>query len=263
MAGNPQTLQTVLNRVLVSLREPTITSGTTVLTDAYQLLLLEFFNQIRERLEDECDWRCLQQTYTVTIAANTNCVAISGSNERSRILRVSARNAGGYCSSSYFQRPILGVDAQVPLVFDITQPSSPQALAEMSIGMLNYNNTAQANLTANVPTAFAIGQANADNGAGGEGEAWLYVYPTPSTARTIQLTMITPELTYEPTDVNRNIYIPTVPIVKGLQWMAREERGEELGANSLYSQDQFDCAVNDAVSREVMAQGGSADLLIE
>lgn len=262
--ANPQTLQTVLNRVLTSLREGTIPTGTTQLTDPYQLTLLEFFNQVREEVEDACNWRALQQTYTVTFPAGTYAVKITGTNERSRLVRVAVQGQGNLSDSGFYGPPVIGSDNLIPLVFDTTAPTGAgnYPLKEMPLSALLYMVTTTQAQQVQQPSAFALSTSNVDDADAGEGEQWLYVYPVPNNQRTVEITMVTPETTYLATDVARDISIPTLPIVHGLQWMAREERGEELGANSMYTEERYRMILDAAVSRENAEGGDSQDLLL-
>lgn len=262
--ANPQTLQQVLNRVLTSLREDQIPTGTTQLTDSYQLTLLEFFNQVREEVEDACNWRALQKTYTVTIPAGTYKVAITGTNERSRLVRVPVQGQGNLSDSGFYGPPVIGSDNLIPLVFDTTQPTGAgnYPLKEMPLSALLYMVTTTQAQQTQQPQAFALSVDNSDDADAGNAEAWLYVYPVPNNDRTVQITMVTPELDYVPTDLSRNIYVPTLPIVHGLQWMAREERGEELGPNSMYTEDRYRRTLDNAVSRENAEAGDTNDLML-
>jgi hypothetical protein len=257
MAGNPQSLMTILNRVLQSLRETQIGTGVTTIIDPYQLTLLEFFNQVREEVEDAVNWRSLRQTFTVTVAANTNFINIPGSNERSRLVRVPIK-AGGQGGGGY-NPSIAPSDVVIPLVFDITQPTTTGqfGLQEMPLDVLIYKTVITNSQTTANPTGFALSMGNPDDSQTGTAEVVLYVYPPPNTPRTIQITLVVPELTYLPTDVARNIYVPTLPIVHGLQWMAREERGEELGPQGIYTEERYRGILDDAVGRENAEQGNT------
>lgn len=254
-------LITVLNRVITGLRETSLPAAT--ITSTYGLLILELFNQVREEVEDACNWRALWQTYTVTIPANSYFAVIPGTNERSRVVRVPIKGGGQNIGTSYAPS-IATSDAIVPLVFDITSPTTTgkYPLVETPLAQLLYSVTSTNGQTTQQPTSFSIGMGDPDNAQAGTGNAVIYVYPPPSTNRSIQVTMVTPELTYAATDFARNIYIPTLPIVQGLQWSAREERGEELGQNSMYSEERYRNILDSAVSREMAEQGDSLDLAL-
>lgn len=264
MAGNPQTLVTVLNRVLTSLREPAIGNTVTDIIDPYQLVLLEFFNQIREEVEDACNWRAIWQTFTVTIPANGYFVTIPGSNERSRVIRVPVIGGGSMDVAGLSGAPVSGSDRLVPLVFDVTTPSQTGnfPLDEMPLASLQYMVTATNTQSVSQPQAFAFGAGNSDNAAAGNGEGVLYVYPPPNNARTIKITLAVPELDYAATDVARDVYIPTLPIIQGMLWMAREERGEELGPMGLYTEERYRTVLDNHVSREIGESGDTLDCIL-
>lgn len=263
--ANPQTLQQVLNRVLQSLRENQIATGTTQIIDSYQLTLLEFFNQVREEVEDAVNWRALRKTYTVTITAGSNSAVITGTNERSRLVRVPVMGQGNQADSGFYGPPVSGSDALVPLVFDITSPTTTgqYGLQEMPLDALVYMDVTTNAQQTQQPQAFALSTGNADNSDAGNAEQWVYVFPRPNNNRTIQIVMVTPELTYVPTDVARNIFIPTLPIVHGLQWMGREERGEELGPQGIYTEERYRRTLDNAVAREMAEQGDTDDLILK
>ena len=93
------TAQAVINRVLVSLRETNTITAAPV-TDSYQLLVLELFNEVKQEVEDAINWRALQQTITVTIPAGAYYATISGSTERARVIRAPIKG-GGMSQSGY------------------------------------------------------------------------------------------------------------------------------------------------------------------
>jgi hypothetical protein len=171
---------------------------------------------------------------------------------------------GNLADSGFYGPPVIGSDNLVPLVFDITSPNGTGQfpLQEMPLSALLYMDTTTNGQQTAQPSAFAMSTANTDDADAGSAEQWLYVFPRPNNQRTIQITMVTPETAYLVTDVARNIYIPTLPIVQGLQWMARQERGEELGANSMYSEERYRMMLDSAVSRENAEAGDPNDLMM-
>ncbi len=259
------TAQSLINRVLVSLRQPQITS--TPVTDTYQLLALEFFNQVKQQVEDATDWRCLYQTIDVTIPAGGYYAAIPGTNERSRVARVPIK--GGGMSQAGYAPAIVGDDALVALVFDITTPTvtGQFPLKEMPLHELLYRfNNDNGTLTQmQTPEFFALSQANTDNALLGQNEAVLYVYPVVNNQRTIQITMCVPQSDFSATALqdgsgNANVLAPQYPILMGLQWMMREERGEELSVSGMFSEEKFREVLDDAVGIEEAEKGNDLDL---
>jgi hypothetical protein len=74
--------------------------------------------------------------------------------------------------------------------------------------------------------------------------------------------MVVPQADFAVTDVAKTVSIPTYPITMGLQWRARMERGEELGPNSAYSEQNYRMVLDAAVGIEEAEKGNSLDLMI-
>lgn len=261
------TAQTLINRVLTSLRQPTIAS--TPVTDTYQLLALEFFNQVKQEVEDATNWRCLYQTINVTIPAGGYYAAIPGTNERSRVVRVPVRGAG--MSQSGYAPALVAADNVLALVFDVTNPTTTgqYPLNEMPLHLLLYRVANDGGTTSTQlpqPQFFSMGQANTDNALLGQNEAVLYVYPVVNTQRTIQVTMCIPQTDFttglQDASASSNIIVPTYPILMGLQWMLREERGEELSVGGAYSESKYREVLDDAVGIEEAEKGNELDLML-
>jgi hypothetical protein len=233
------TFRQLLNRVLRNVGEPEIAPTTTELLTDYTKLLANFFNTIKEEVEDSHNWRALRTTNTVIVLAGTDSVDITWANERSRVVRIQDEHLGG----------------ELPLVFDVTDPSSARTLRELDIAAYVYLRTVDpAASSANSPTYFAI-----DNSSGDVSR--LLVWPPPITPRTIQLTMCVPSGRYEDDELDTVIAIPTAPIEMGVTWYAMEERGEELGINALFSEQRYTSMLNAHISRD-LAEQGEAQLVV-
>jgi hypothetical protein len=222
-----------LNRVLQLIGEEQVDE--ILETDSYTNLLSAFLNDIKEQIEDSHNWRALKKTYNVTVLPNSQTATITGANERSRLVRI-------YQSNRY---------SEIPLVFDVTDSVNPDPLIEIDLAELFYKTSIDPD-TRQDPVYFAI-----DNSAGGEVN--LKVWPIPSSQKTIQVTMVTPQERL--TNANTQIYIPTRPLVVGTAWYALEERGEELGVNALFSETRFKNALDDAISRDAAEQGNNMELV--
>lgn len=234
------TLRVVLNRVLTATGSPQIPSTTTTLTDSLSLKLLEFLNQFKEEIEDATYWRALRQTFTINIAAGSNSAPITGADERARVIRVPAPQAGQL----------------VPLVFDITAANNPFQLGEIAFSELLYRNMSDpAGTTQANESYFAIDVSN--------DVPQLYVYPTPNQNITIKIHMHQPQRALIATDLDTNgvLLIPMLPLLKGTIWFALEDRGEELGANAAFTEERYRMALDDAISRDD-AESGSLDQLV-
>jgi len=229
--------------------------------------VLEFLNEVKQEVEDEIDWRCLWQTISVTIPAGAFYAVVPGTNERSRLVRAPIKGAG--MSQAGYAPALVASDAIVALVFDITSPSQTGnfPLIEMPLPQLIYNAAATNFAQVQQPQFFAIGMGNADNSEANTNEAVLYVYPPVNTQRTINVVMCVPQgdfaaATLQDPNGNAIVTAPTYPILMGLQWMTREERGEELGPTSAYTEERYREVLDDAVSQENTEQGNNLDLML-
>jgi len=260
------TAQALINRVLTSLRETNLITAAPV-TDPFQLLMLEFFNQIKQEVEDSVNWRALQQTITVTIPAGSYYAVIPGTNERSRVVR--APIPGGGMSQAGYAPSLIGSDKIVALVFDTTSPTTSGffPLYEMPLAELIFNVNATNNQAVQQPQFFALGAGNVDNSEEYQNEAVLYVYPPVNTQRTVTVTLVVPQSDFSATTLedatgNPLVNVPTYPILMGLQWMAREEKGEELGPSGAFSESKYREVLDDAVSIENVEAGNNLDLAL-
>lgn len=227
------TYKDVINRVLRALGEDEIDAGTSTLSSTYHKLLGLFVNQILEECEDAHNWRALRSTQQVTVSSGTNNVALAGTvSERCRVLRE-------YDAANYTTRA---------LCFDVTDSSNPLQLWEMDLTEL-LRRAAMDTTSSSTTQYFALDQT-------AEGGVKLYVYPTVSQNRTIDITIINPQAYLADSDLATNIKIPTRPVILGATWWALEERGEELGVNALFSEQKFRNALQDAVARDAAEQGG-------
>jgi len=226
-----------INRVLEKIGEEQVPAAATSITETYELLVGSFVQDIKEEIEDAHNWRALRQTNTSTIAANTNSVAITEANERSRVVRILQQDRGEI----------------IPLVFDITDSTNPDPLTEIDLAELLYRDTVDPD-NRNDPLYFAL-----DNTSGDVLE--LYVWPRPSSERTIQHTLVIPQPRFEPSDLSEIIKIPIRPLIVGATWYALEERGEELGASGLFNEKRFRDSLDAAISRDSDGQGDSIELV--
>jgi hypothetical protein len=236
------TYKQALNRVLEIIGEdkiPDADNQNLALTDTYHLLIGALFNEVMEQVEDAHNWRALRTTYSVSISAQANNGAITGASERSRLVRIFQQNRPGV----------------IPLAFDVTDSANPEPLQEIDLSELIYRDTMNPNEYQD-PVYFAL-----DN-TSGDGQS-LYVHPTPSGATTVQITMITPQgrADFTASNWNQTITIPVRPIIMGTVWYALEERGEELGPNSLFSEERFRMALDDAIARDAAESGDNMELV--
>lgn len=75
----------LVNKVLIRLREPTVTS---VQENPYSQLIGEFVNVVKREVEDAYDWSALRSTITVTTLANVYSYELTNGTTRMRIYDV-------------------------------------------------------------------------------------------------------------------------------------------------------------------------------
>lgn len=228
------TYRDMLNRVLTTLGEDLVPDGSGELSSDYHKLVGEFLNQVKEEIEDAHNWRSLRKDLTATVTADAVSASITDSNERARLVRVTDQTWG----------------RQVAVVFDTTDANSPVPLHEVDLSELLYFDRQDPTTRASgSPRYFAVDDSPGDS-------LDVYVWPRPSTERTIKLYMVVPQARLSATDVDTIILIPGRALEMGTLWYAQEERGEELGAQALFSQTRFNEALDSAIARDSAEQGG-------
>lgn len=226
------TFRQIINRVLRTVSEDQIDPSATELTDAYQQLVATFVNQIKEEIEDAHNWRVLWSNLPVTITGPSSVGAITGANERSRIVRVQDATLGQF----------------VPLVFDVTTPSSPFGMTELKTAAQVYLDKTNTQ-SVQEPGEFTITTDAA-------GVPTLTVYPPPTGVRNYLVTMVVPQVELLDTDLDVNIKIPARALIMNAVYYALAERGEELGVDNVYTEERARKALDDAISRDAEEQGG-------
>lgn len=245
------TFRQIVNNVLGNIGETQIPSGNTTVTDTYQLQVCNFVNHIKEECEDAARWRALWQTismtYPITLTSQLIKDAVTNAtpNSRSKLIRM--------------MNPRFG--REVGLVFDTTSFGIPFCMGEMPMADLIYYNS----VLSQTPVAYSTNYAIDDLG---NDVVNLLVYPAANTQRTIQLTMGIPQSRIDATvagsanypwlgtvGLDTPILIPNKPIELGSTWFAFQERGEELGTSSMFTEERYRNALDSAVSRDEAEQG--------
>jgi hypothetical protein len=227
------TFRQVINRVLRTVAEDEIDSGVTELSDSYQKLVASFVNQIKEEIEDSHNWRSLRTVVPVTITSGQNSASLAISS-RSRLLRVQDSTNGQL----------------IPLAFDVTNTSSRQPIYEVDANELAYLQNID-NVTTGPTARFTVSVSTTDADV-----LTLSVWPKVEQNRNYELTFIVPQEYFEDDELDEAIDVPSRPLIIGSIWYALEERGEELGASSLYTEERYRKALDDAISIDAAEQGG-------
>ena len=96
-----------VNRVLRRLRETTISDdwsgsyeSSTAVTD-YQKLICDLVNEVKREVEDSWDWTALRRSQQITTSSGTQAYALTGSNQRTRIINVVDHDGTNLSQVSY------------------------------------------------------------------------------------------------------------------------------------------------------------------
>lgn len=239
------TFRQMANAVLGSIGSAQIPASQTTVTDAYQLQVCTFLNQIKEEVEDTWNWRALWQTYTFVYQPNLltqqiiDMTTSATPNARCRTVRMHDKHYG----------------REIALCFDITSFGIPFPMGEIPKAKLVYQNTVNNQTPVQYSTGFAVDNVSGD-------QVNLMVYPGASVARTVQITLCNPVPRIDPTvagstgGLDTLITIPTQPIEYGTIWYALQERGEELGTSTVFTEERYRTALDAAIARDQEESGG-------
>jgi hypothetical protein len=256
------TFRQILKNVLVNIGSGNsiVPASGTAITDPYQLMVCNYINHIKEEIENATNWRCLWVTYNVAYVAG---------NITQQIIDLTQGGVGGvYASPNSTSRVARMYNRrfgrEVALCFDTTTFGIPFILSEMPLADIYYFNT----VLNQTPVAYSTNFAVQDQG---NDQMNLVMYPGANANRNIQITMITPQPRIDATlpggsatirpwfgtvGLDSPILIPNFPLELGASWYALQERGESLGIGSMFSQERFLDALDDAISRDVGESGG-------
>lgn len=238
------TFRQIVNDVLTNIGETTIPSGNTTVTDTYQLQICNFVNHIKEEVESQSNWSSLWTTYSVNyLAGNTTQQIIDQStsakpNSRCRTVR----------------RQNEHMPNEVALCFDTTSFATPFPLKEYNLADIIYYNAVLAQSPVAYSPYFAVQDLGND-------VVNMLVAPAANANRTIQITLCNPQPRIDPTvagstgGLDTVIKVPNQPIEIGSTWWALQERGEELGTGSMFTEDRYRTAIDDEVARDIGQKG--------
>ena len=144
----------------------------------------------------------------------------------------------------------MGHDARfgrlVPLAFDVTNTGQPVPLDEADLALIDYQNTIDTQARAN-PLLFSLQPVDT--------YMRVVVYPRSDVARTIQLTLTVPQAYLDIDDVTTEVLVPHRALLIGTIWYALEERGEELGQSSMFTEERYRTPLADEIGQDSAEQG--------
>lgn len=244
------TFRQLLNRVLSNASEEEVSSGSSALSTAYEKLVRNFVNHFLAEVQDAHNWSCMRKTCLATVTGGNGYSsnfqnASEDISPRSRLARQAVHGVSG--------------GLYLPLAFDVTEPNYPYQLTEADLKeVVTRQNTSPT--TANSEMSFANDpQANA---------VITRVWPVPTGDRSLSFEFYVPQERFEGTtaDIDTLVNLPprAVDAVElGATWYVYDERGEELGPNSMFSQARYTNALNAAIERDdTEGSGNDYDLVV-
>jgi len=197
----------LVNDVLVRLRETTVS---TVSETSYSALVGKFVNDAKRQIEDTYTWNCLNQTITVTTAANTSSYSLTGSGQKFRIAEA------------------LNTTSNIVL--------SNIAVSDMN-RRLSFGTPATG-----IPSDYCF------NGSDSSNDTKVDLYPIPDGVYTLKFDVTVPQanLTSDGTSVKVLDYL----VAQSAYARALIERGEDGGTNSSEAYALFRGMLSDAIAME-------------
>jgi hypothetical protein len=197
----------LVNDVLVRLRESTVS---TVGETTYSSLIGKFVNDAKRQIEDTYTWNVLNQTVTVTTAANTSSYSLTGTGQKFRIA-------------------------------EVLNTTSNIVLGNIAVSDMNRN------LSFGTP-AKGIPSDYCFNGSDSNGDTKVDLYPIPDGVYTLKFEVTIPQanLTADGTSVKVLDYL----VAQSAYARALIERGEDGGTNSTEAYALFKGMLSDAIAME-------------
>ncbi len=235
------TFRTVMNKILINIQETTIASTATAISSDYHYLVRNMLNTLLREIQDAHDWTSLRTDCYATITAGATYGYINDGTANipagARLVRLPDPRHGAYVAS----------------VYDVTDTSSPSRVIETDLQLVLQNQNLFTD-QAEQPREFALDTyANT---------TIVRFNGLPSVDRDIELGLYIPQPEFAGTasDIDSCIKLPQNAVKAlelGVTWYALEERGEELGPNSMFTQARYEQALNAAIAQNEV--NGSGD----
>jgi len=197
----------LVNDVLTRLRE---TNVSTVSETSYSALVGKFVNDAKRQIEDSYTWNVLNQTITVTTAANTSSYSLTGAGQKFRM------------NDAINTTSVITLDNI--------------AVADMN-RKLNFGTPSQG-----IPSEFCF------NGVDGSGDTKIDLFPVPSGVFTLLFDLTIPQanLSADGTSVKVLDYL----VAQSAYARCLIERGEDGGTASSEAYALFRGMLSDAIAME-------------
>jgi hypothetical protein len=238
--------RSLMNKVLVGLRQEPVATASASTTDEYHLLVLQMVNEAKEEVEESWDWNALRHTVTVSVSAGTTEYVLSTAGaadidvpDNSRFLY---EKAAGGATGEHSGR---GFGA-APQCFDVTTSTEKRLIQFSREQMERYELTD--NDETGEPRYFALWQSG--------GYMNMKVWPIPDASYTVKLRFLIPQTELTSSSLDTTLTVPARPVWTRALFKANEERGSELGrhGSSLWM------ASMDALAAAIAREQSEADI---
>ena len=222
----------LVNKVLQSLRETAVQS---VGASDYSLLVGEYVNQAKEKVERAWKWRTLRVQYSFTTVAGTrNYSLIAGGPTQ-------PGNPPRFPDSRAY---LLRDRRNRPLVFDTTIATQSYQLKEYTYVDGVYNDIPGAGQTfTNIPDGFYYTAGDTPS---------ITLTQNTFDNRQITLVMVVPQDEF--TIGSEVLLVPWRPVVDLAYALANDERGEELGNDGQLLFNKANDSMSQAISQDIESQ---------
>ena len=236
-----QTYLQAVNKVLVNLRESAVTD----LSAPYSLLLGEFLNQAKEKVEAAWRWKNLTTSLTFTTVLNQIIYPLTAVGTPPV-----ASTSSNYPDDN--RAEILVDEENRPQVFDVTTAASGGLirLSRLAREIEFARNIYLADQSPVQPNAFSFYTEN--------GTAFFNLVGAPVAGRSMLLRVKVPQPQFS---VGTEVFLcPWRPVVSFATYLAMEERGEELSEKSTLYLDRHNQELERAIETDTAGEDGYMQL---
>ena len=201
----------LVNKVMLRLREPSVSSGTlqgSGNSTRYPRLIGEFVNEAKSQVEAAWDWSALRQTLTVTTQTGVFNYELNGSQHNFKVLNVwndTSNIEMQYKDARWFDQEFLMAPPQT-----------------------------------GIPAFYNF------NGISNDGDTQVDIYPIPDGVYALRFNVTLRNLPLE-ADTDK-LWIPSRPVILLATAMAIEERGEDGGQQSMNAYSAAQSALADEIA---------------
>lgn len=237
--GGQYTLLTAVNRVLVRLREETVT---TLDSSPYARLVASFMSDIHREITEAHDWGMFDHgTLVVLRPGQTEYQLYEGSTDV--FPGYPAPNAKSFVKMQYDSTPVAALYQTIDDALASMRAAGIALADPETVRMFRL----YSNGVTNAPDSFAIQQHETLDGLR------LQLDVAPDKDYFLFVRFHTPEVEIDPTGMDtQSLRVPIQPLVLGTLYLALNERGEELGEAGNVAEERYRIALTAAIETDIL-----------